>query len=511
MKKINVRPVWLRGALISAAMVAGGTTAFAIVVSPSLVDVLETPRAVHHTQAAMEAGGFPFAFVEGDEFFETIFNAVDGVGANVGDGSRFTRVPRADLDNGVDAWLNHSPPRATGPNGQACNECHNRPFGTFAGSSATAVHRDPMRNGLLGEFIRRDTPHLAGAGGLQRLAEEMTEDLHFIRASAAAQACASGLMKKKGLLTKGVNFGKIKAIPSGGPCVATFDTSQVVGVDSDLVVKPFQWKGSDATIRIFNRGAMHNELGMQPVELTGDGVDGDGDGVVDEGTIGDITGLTIYLAGQPRPTTRIELASLGIIDPLTHTEKVDIKQGGKVFRQVGCAKCHKPALKLIDPIFSEPSQNPNYRDNGTFPAGQPALVVANAITFDLTADLPDNVINEGLFNEFRLGDFEANLHGEAIVRLFGDLKRHDMGPGLAETIDEVGTGASVWLTKELWGVGSTEPYLHDGRATTLTEAILEHGGEGLASRDAFAIRPLADQAALLAYLNNLVLFKAPED
>ena len=61
-----------------------------------------------------------------------------------------------------------------------------------------------------------------------------------------------------------------------------------------------------------------------------------------------------------------------------------------------------------------------------------------------------------------------------------------MGSGLAESIDEVGTGKSVFLTENLWGVGSTPPYMHDGRATTLTEAILAHGGEGTSEKNAFA-------------------------
>jgi cytochrome c peroxidase len=63
------------------------------------------------------------------------------------------------------------------------------------------------------------------------------------------------------------------------------------------------------------------------------------------------------------------------------------------------------------------------------------------------------------------------------------------------------------MTRNLWGVGSTAPYLHDGRATTLTEAIIEHGGEAAASRNAFLARTHDDQAALIAFLNNLVMFK----
>ena len=65
----------------------------------------------------------------------------------------------------------------------------------------------------------------------------------------------------------------------------------------------------------------------------------------------------------------------------------------------------------------------------------------------------------------------------------------------------------LFLTENLWGVGSTAPYLHDGRATTLTEAIPAHGGEAAASRDAFLGLPTKDQKALIAFLNDLVLFK----
>jgi CxxC motif-containing protein (DUF1111 family) len=60
-------------------------------------------------------------------------------------------------------------------------------------------------------------------------------------------------------------------------------------------------------------------------------------------------------------------------------------------------------------------------------------------------------------------------------------------------------------------VGSTAPYLHDGRATTITEAILFHGGEAAASRENFHRLTEAQKLDLLAFLDNLVLFKIPED
>jgi len=68
-----------------------------------------------------------------------------------------------------------------------------------------------------------------------------------------------------------------------------------------------------------------------------------------------------------------------------------------------------------------------------------------------------------------------------------------------------------FITKELWGVGSTPPYLHDGRATTLTEAILLHGAAAQIIRDAFAALPRDQQVDLIRFLTNLVIFKIDEE
>ena len=294
------------------------------------------------------------------------------------------------------------------------------------------------------------------------------------------------------------------------PCAVTYDTSSIKGVDGDLVVRPFQWKGNKSTVRDFNRGAAHDELGMQAVEIIGEGVDGDGDRVVNEVSVGDITALSVYLASQPRPTTKMELASLNLIDPLTDAETLRIRGGALVFNRVGCQTCHIQRLLPDDPIFSEPSQVPAYRDPN-FPARQPPVALGLdphlPIKVDLTKDQPDNQVRYSDGSVFKLGSLAKDSSGHAVVELFGDLKRHDMGAGLAESIDEAGTGRATFMTRGLWGVGSSAPYMHDGRATTLTEAILEHGGEAQASRNAFAGLSRIEQRALIAFLNNLVLFK----
>jgi CxxC motif-containing protein (DUF1111 family) len=87
-----------------------------------------------------------------------------------------------------------------------------------------------------------------------------------------------------------------------------------------------------------------------------------------------------------------------------------------------------------------------------------------------------------------------------------------MGPELADNLIEGQATGSMWRTSALWGIGYTEKvagsgikvgYLHDGRARTLTEAILWHGGEATASRQRFEALSKADRDALLAFLGSL--------
>jgi hypothetical protein len=505
--------------LLATALLAGGGTAWAIITGLDLVQLLHGPAAGPHGSqpflTALVANGqsitaFITAFNRGDKLFETELNALDGVGANIGGGARFSHVPRVDL-NGPTEWASHLPPRTTGPNATSCVSCHNRPSRDGAGFAASNVLRDPTRSGNLARFIQRNAVHVFGAGAVQRLAEEMTETLQQLRSDAGAEACANG-QASRDLVAKGVSFGRLTVTrTAANPCQVQVSTAEVTGISPDLVVRPFQWKGSVASIREFSRTAANEELGLQAVELVGAGVDGDYDGVKDELTTGDMTSLAVYVAAQPRATTRLELSALKLIPPVPENEKLSIGRGALVFRQVGCSNCHVPRLILDDPVFAEPSRNPSYRD-AVLPSGQPpsaeGLDPSHPVTFDLTKDQPENVLrdNDGR-PQFRLGSLQRNSAGKPYVQLYGDLKRHDLGPDLAEPVDEAGTGASVFLTRNLWGVGSTAPYLHDGRATTLTEAILEHGGEGAASRSNFESLSLDQQKDLINFLDNLVIAK----
>jgi len=451
---------------------------------------------------------FKTAFEVGDELFEHPFTAAEGVGANVGQGIRFTLIPRADL-TGEQQWAQHLPKRVTGPNAQSCDACHSLPFGDGAGKVMMNNIRDPLHSGDPSKFISRQPPHIFGLGALQLLAEEMTDTLQQQLQQAKSQATASGKTVQLALRAKQIDFGSLSIAVDG-----SVDSSQLQGISADLLIKPIEWKGITSNIRAFVRDAGHNELGMQSTEIVGDNIDGDGDGVVNEFSVGDITAMVIYQAAQPRPTTVQELASLGLAEPLTTQQQQQISSGEALFTSSGCSSCHTPQLLIDNPVYSEPSRSQHYRDQ-QFPAGQDpieqGLSVQQAIVFDLTKDMPDNIIEHADGTKTHLGNFQTNQSGQAIVRLFADLKRHDMGQDLAEPIDEAGTGAANFITKELWGVGSTAPYLHDGRATTLDEAILWHGGEGLLAKQHYQGLAETDKQALLAFLNNLVLYKAEEE
>ena len=92
---------------------------------------------------------------------------------------------------------------------------------------------------------------------------------------------------------------------------------------------------------------------------------------------------------------------------------------------------------------------------------------------------------------------------------YTDLLLHDLGEGLADHRPEGAASGTEWRTTPLWGLGLTETVsghsflLHDGRARSVLEAILWHGGEAQAARDRVVALPAADRDALLRFLHSL--------
>jgi CxxC motif-containing protein (DUF1111 family) len=109
----------------------------------------------------------------------------------------------------------------------------------------------------------------------------------------------------------------------------------------------------------------------------------------------------------------------------------------------------------------------------------------------------------------RTGDHEVAVLDDQRIRPYTDLLLHDMGPDLADGRRDFAASGSEWRTPPLWGIGLVEAinghtrFLHDGRARSLEEAILWHGGEAETARDGFRELDADERAALIALLVSL--------
>jgi CxxC motif-containing protein (DUF1111 family) len=112
--------------------------------------------------------------------------------------------------------------------------------------------------------------------------------------------------------------------------------------------------------------------------------------------------------------------------------------------------------------------------------------------------------------EYRTGDYAIAALANKVIRPYTDFLLHDMGPGLDDHYTEGNAKTAEWKTPTLWGLGLSKNsqggsyfLLHDGRARSIEEAILMHGGEGQKSKDAFGSLTDAEKARLLKFLESL--------
>lgn len=111
--------------------------------------------------------------------------------------------------------------------------------------------------------------------------------------------------------------------------------------------------------------------------------------------------------------------------------------------------------------------------------------------------------------EFQTGSSPLAAASNRTVLAYSDFLLHDMGDALADNRPDGQANGREWRTSPLWGLRLMRRFLngqalllHDGRARTIEEAILLHGGEALASRNAFAALTAAQKAALLDFVES---------
>jgi CxxC motif-containing protein (DUF1111 family) len=308
----------------------------------------------------------------------------------------------------------------------------------------------------------------------------MSAELQAQASDAIERAKKENARVERPLTSKGVAFGRIAANADG-----SLDRSAVEGVDPDLTVRPFGWKGHQPTLRDMVEESLHIHQGLLSnviQERVRDGLadssaygggkywfDLDDDGISNEVESGMMSTVVGYLAQLEAPMIRPP-RDPGLLDAFA--------AGRASFDAIGCAACHVPTLEL---------------ENSQLETRPPAAKDRAAFVVDVAKDGDPPKIEPKY----------AAPDTPHLVNLFSDLKRHDMGAELASPAPQGSIPARVFLTRPLWGLAETAPYLHDGRAPTVHEAIALHGGEATAARDAYLALDAAGRGGVRVFLMSL--------
>ncbi|MCC9625974.1 c-type cytochrome [Thalassospira sp. MA62] len=223
----------------------------------------------------------------------------------------------------------------------------------------------------------------------------------------------------------------------------------------DMAIGRFGWKAGMPTLDQQNQNAFQFDIGLStPLYPNGAGdctaaqkqcmdAPNGNDPEFDNLEVHDqMTELVLYYTRHIAPPTR------------PNANDPDVIAGEEIFGTIGCAACHRPQYTL-----------------------------------------PENTENPEL--------------SEQVIWPYSDFLLHDMGEGLADHRPEAQASGTEWRTPPLWGIGrakdvdSRSQFLHDGRARSILEAIVWHGGEAATARQAVIDLPPTERAKLIAFLSSL--------
>lgn len=222
-----------------------------------------------------------------------------------------------------------------------------------------------------------------------------------------------------------------------------------------LGIGRFGWKAGQPSLAQQNASALNNDIGIgNPIYPAASG----NCTTQQVGCVDHLHGNTAQQGGleaSPEMMRVLEFYTALIAVPAARDQALpEVERGRQLFTEIGCARCHTPSHR----------------------------------TSDNTA-LPE-LARQRIFP-------------------YTDLLLHDMGPGLADEHSEFSASGPEWRTAPLWGLGLTERvggasyYLHDGRARSLLEAILWHGGEATAARNRVIQLAKTDRENLIRFLESL--------
>ncbi len=336
----------------------------------------------------------------------------------------------------------------------------------------------------------------------------------------------------------------------------TEELGQIKGISFDLIVRPFQWKGIASSLRHFVEGALDFHFSMQATEIF-DSCDCDKDGKTNEISVGQVSAISAFV-GMTRPPQQVVPAGVTNESVQRGYQIFTATAGRLKLPQQMCATCHTPSLPITDPnpTFvvddAKPPQNFQCLATKTKPsdcpaetagfgtsllipvksheqldvlkriktAASPRALGTTPTEYDIplnSTDVPPSALPRLTQTApFFLPFLPQPGAGGFYVPLFSDLRTHNMGSALldlaAQGTDVTGVCVqpSFFLTRPLWGVADTGPWLHDGRATSLLQAILLHGDSTTGSEagpiiDAFKKLSNDDKQAVVNLLLSLRL------
>ena len=220
----------------------------------------------------------------------------------------------------------------------------------------------------------------------------------------------------------------------------------------------FGWRGQSPSVRGFVLGACANELGLQtpgfkqaavPVPL----VDANANSSHSDMTPAEISAMVQYVAELPPPAE---------VQPANVDDAESWYAGQKHFTQARCDACH---VRQIGSVV-------------------------------------------GIYSDLLLHDMGEKLNDPAALSSSPGLSQQYYGTG--ESLLVSNERKQEWRTPPLWGVRDSAPYLHDGRAENIEEAILAHGGEGERSRQRYFRLSAKAKSELVFYVKSLGAVSLPK-
>jgi CxxC motif-containing protein (DUF1111 family) len=232
----------------------------------------------------------------------------------------------------------------------------------------------------------------------------------------------------------------------------------------------FGWRAQTKTLSQFVAGACTVELGLEVPHIddadtvaksiavrraAGSTATPNLGSATPEISVEEFKNLRAFVASIPAPTR---------LKPADVAQANRIEKGEQLFASIGCSVCHRPSL------------------------GDAVGIYSDLLVHEMGAELADS--QPAPLQAFRR-EYYSSESGS-----------------LSESVDP--RRLSEWRTAPLWGLADSAPYLHDGRASTVEQAILAHGGQAAASAAAYAALSAVKRNNLLEFLSTLVAPETPE-